>query len=60
MINWLDNLTILQFIVFVVVSFLWLIQLALLGRLVTKGAPASLITGILAAVGTIVLFAWTR
>lgn len=60
MIDWINALSDLQFIVFVLTVFLWLIQIALLGRLVTKGAAASLVPGIVALVGTIVLFTWTH
>lgn len=60
MIDWINALGDLQFILFILTVFLWLIQVALLGRLVTKGAEASLIPGILAIVGTIVLFTWTH
>lgn len=60
MIEWINNLSDGLFILFVVTVFLAVIQLVSLARHVKAGSGASVIPGILAVVGIIILFTSTH
>jgi predicted exporter len=58
--NAINNLTILQFVLLVLATFTGLVQLALLAALALRGASISTIWGVLSVVFWITFFVVTR
>jgi hypothetical protein len=59
-IDWINTLSDLLFVVFVLTVLLTVVQLSTLATHILRGSGASLIPGILAAVGAVVLFVSTH